>query len=265
MQKLKRFGIFILTILSLLVLMLYLLQEKLIFLPTQLPVDYEYSFTSEFEEVFLDTPDGARLNALHFKIENPKGLLLYFHGNAGDLSRWGEIASSFVDLQYDVLVMDYRSYGKSTGKLSENALYADAQLFYEYALKTYSDEDIIVYGRSLGASIATHLASNHTPSKLILETPFYSLLDVAQDRFPILPIKQVLKYKMTSFKYIQKVKAPIRIFHGTTDNVVSYESGKRLFDAIPHADKKMYTIKNGNHNNLNEFEDYRDGIKLELE
>lgn len=265
MQKLKRFGLFLLTILSFSVLMLYLLQEKLIFLPTQLPVDYKYSFNSGFEEVFLDTADGARLNAIHFKIEKPKGLLLYFHGNAGDLSRWGQIGSSFVDLQYDVLIMDYRSYGKSTGKLSEDALYEDAQLFYEYALNTYDEKEITVYGRSLGASIATHVASNNNPAKLILETPFYSLLDVAQDRFPFLPIKQVLKYKMTSFKYIQNTKAPIRIFHGTTDNVVSYESGKKLFDAIPNTDKKMYTIENGNHNNLNEFRVYREGIKLELQ
>lgn len=244
--------------------MLYLLQEKLIFLPTQLPVDYEYSFSSAFEEVFLDSPDGARLNAIHFKIEKPKGLILYFHGNAGDLSRWGQIASSFVDLQYDVLIMDYRGYGKSTGKLSEEALYEDAQLFYEYALSSYAKEKITIYGRSLGASIATHLASNNISAKLILETPFYSLLDVAQDRFPFLPMKQVLKYKMDSFKYIEKVKVPIRIFHGTADNVVSYESGKKLFEAIPSTDKKMYTVENGNHNNLNEFKEYRAAIKLEL-
>ncbi len=265
MQKLKQFGLSLLVLLSLSLLMLYTLQEKLIFLPTQLPDNYEYSFTHNFEEIFLNSPDGARLNAIHFKRENPKGLILYFHGNAGDLSRWGEITSSFVELGYDILVMDYRTYGKSTGKLSEAALFKDAQLFYEYVVNLYAEESIIIYGRSLGASIATHLASNNTPAKLILETPFYNLLDVAQDRFPFLPVKHVLKYKLNSFEYIQNVKSPIRIFHGTDDNIVAYASGKKLFDVISNKDKKLYTIENGNHNDLNDFEAYQKGIRIELE
>lgn len=245
--------------------MLYFLQEKLIFLPTKLPVDHSYSFDAKFEELFLDAPDGARLNALQFHAENPKGLILYFHGNAGDLSRWGEIVMPLMDLGYDVLVMDYRGYGKSTGKLSEKALYQDAQLFYDHALKTYREKDIVVYGRSLGASIATQLASNTNPKKLILETPFYSLLETARERFPFLPAKQLLKYRMPSFEYIQRVKMPVVIFHGTKDNVISYESGKKLFESIPHARKKMYTIENGGHNNLSDFKVYWEGIKMELE
>ncbi|NNE03974.1 MAG: alpha/beta hydrolase, partial [Eudoraea sp.] len=102
--------------------MLYFIQEKLIFLPTKLPVDFEYSFQYPFEEVFLTAEDGAVLNALHFKNKDPKGVILYFHGNAGDLSRWGQIATYFVKKNYDVVIMDYRTYGKSTGVLSEEAL-----------------------------------------------------------------------------------------------------------------------------------------------
>ncbi|WP_231562647.1 alpha/beta hydrolase [Muricauda sp. MAR_2010_75] len=233
-------------------------------MPTKLPEDHVYTFNAEFEELFLSAPDGARLNALKFYAENPKGLILYFHGNAGDLSRWGRIVVPFTDLGYDVLIMDYRTYGKSTGKLSEKALYADAQLFYDRALEKYAAQDIIIYGRSLGASIATHLASNNNPKKLILETPFYSLQETAQERFPFLPTKQLLKYKMPSFKFIQKVSRPIRIFHGTKDNVVSYESGKKLFESILHDHKKMYTIEDGGHNNLSDFETYWEGIRKEL-
>lgn len=265
MLKLKRLALFILTLLSLVIIMFYSLQEKLIFLPTQLPKDYEYSFSHDFEEIFLDTPDGAVLNALHFKTDKPKGLVLYFHGNAGDLSRWGFITSDFVDLGYDVLVMDYRGYGKSTGERSEKALYEDAQRFYDHAKEIHQEDKIIVYGRSLGSGIAAHLASNNNPKKLILETPYYSLVDVAQDRFPILPVKSLLKYKMNSFEYIQKVQAPIRIFHGTEDKIVPYESGNKLYKSIPHSNKKLYTIPNGEHNNLNDFEVYQNGIRNELE
>ncbi len=261
---LKRISLYGLALLFLILAMLYFLQEKLIFLPTKLPEDHVYTFNAEFEELFLSAPDGARLNALQFYAENSKGLILYFHGNAGDLSRWGSIVVPFTDLGYDVLVMDYRTYGKSTGKLSEKALYADAQLFYDYALEKYAAQDILIYGRSLGASIATHLASNNNPKKLILETPFYSLQETAQERFPFLPTKQLLKYKMPSFKFIQKVGEPIRIFHGTKDNVVSYESGKKLFESILHNHKKMYTIEEGGHNNLSDFETYWEGIRKEL-
>ena len=245
--------------------MLTFLQEKFIFLPTQLPQDYTYSFNSEFEEFNLTSDDGAQLNALHFKSQNPKGVILYFHGNAGDLSRWGEIAQDFLKYDYDVIVMDYRGYGKSTGKRSEVNLFKDAQLFYDYASQLFSKDEIVLYGRSLGCSIAIHVASNNPCQKLILETPFFNLTDVAQDRFPFLPMKPILKYRLASNDYIEKVKAPIRIFHGTEDRVVAYDSGKRLFEAIPFSDKKMYTIPNGKHNNLSEFNEYQNAIRLELQ
>ena len=263
-QKLKRIVLYGLVFLSLIIAMFYFLQEKLIFLSTKLPEEYVYSFDVPFEELFLNADDGARLNALQFHSQNPKGLILYFHGNAGDLSRWGKIVSPFTSLGYDVLVMDYRTYGKSTGKLSEKALFKDAQLFYDHAKEKYPEKDIVIYGRSLGASIATHLASNNDPKKLILETPFYSLQETARERFPFLPVSYLLKYRMPSFEYMQKVTAPVRVFHGTQDRVVSYEAGKKLYGSIPHSNKKMYTIPQGGHNNLSDFQDYWEGIKAEL-
>lgn len=241
--------------------MLYFLQEKLIFLPTKLDHDHEYVFDQPFTEFFLESKDGARLNALHFKNENPKGVILYFHGNAGDLSRWGNITSFFVDKNYDVIVMDYRTYGKSTGKLSEEALYADAQLFYDYTRQYYKEDVIVVYGRSLGTGIATCVASNNKPMKLVLETPYYSLTDVAKSRFPFLPIETLMKYKIPSNEFIQKVVCPIIIFHGTEDDVVDYGSGKRLFGCIEHSRKQFITIDGGGHNNLIEFDTYQTGIE----
>ncbi|MDC6364631.1 MULTISPECIES: alpha/beta hydrolase [Flavobacteriaceae] len=265
MQKLKRIVSYCLFFLALITVMFYFLQEKLIFLPTKLPQDYSYSFQTPFTELFLDTTDGARLNALHFHAENPKGLIIYFHGNAGNLSRWGEIVVPFTDLGYDVLIMDYRKYGKSTGKISEKALYQDASLLYEKAMKDFGHTTIIIYGRSLGTGIASQLASVKNCKLLILETPFYSLKDVADERFPFLPTKYLLKYKIPSFEFLQEVKTPIYIFHGTSDEVVSYESGKKLFESIPHNNKKMFTITNGEHNNLNTFDAYWKNIKAILQ
>ena len=126
---------------------LYVFQEKLLFRPTVLAQDYTFQFSQAFEEVNLKTDDGAIINAVYFKVAQPKGVILYFHGNAGDLSRWGLITEYFVEKDYDVFVMDYRTYGKSTGKLSETVLYSDAQMCYDYLKARYSETDITLYGR----------------------------------------------------------------------------------------------------------------------
>lgn len=240
---------------------LYFLQEKILFLPTELPQDYAYSFDYPFEEVFLNPKENVSINALHFKTENPKGVILYFHGNAGDLSRWGTIAQHFVYLDYDVFIMDYRTYGKSTGKLTEQSFYDDAQYCYDYLLNRYQEDQITVYGRSLGTGMATYLASKHQPKQLILETPYYSILDVGKHRFPLLPVGLLLKYKFPSYSYIPDVECPITIFHGTEDSVVPYSSAEKLHSVAPSEATKFITIEGGNHNDLIEFETYKKALK----
>lgn len=239
---------------------LYFLQEKLLFLPTVLEQDYQYEFANPFEELFLKPSEDVSINAVHFKTEKPKGVILYFHGNAGDLSRWGVIAEYFVAKDYDVFIMDYRTYGKSKGKLSEQGFYDDAQFCYDYLLKQYSETDIIVYGRSLGTGISTYLASKNNPKQLILETPYYSILDVAKHRFPIFPVSALLKYKFSSNEFIIDVKCPITMFHGTDDSIVPYSSAEKLKAIAPNDKTTFITIEDGSHNNLIEFEDYRSGI-----
>ncbi|WP_246067770.1 alpha/beta hydrolase [Changchengzhania lutea] len=239
---------------------LYFLQEKLFFFPTVLEENYVYEFNYGFEELNLIASDGAKLNAVHFKVENPKGVILYFHGNAGDLQRWGTIGEYFVEKNYDLLIMDYRTYGKSSGKLSEAVFYSDAQLFYEYLKGDYNESDITLYGRSLGTGIATYVAGKNNPKQLILETPYYSILDVAKHRFPMLPIEKLLQYKFPSYKFIKDVECPITIFHGTDDGIVPYASGRKLFTAASLSKTTFVTIQNGDHNNLIEFDLYHTRI-----
>jgi len=240
---------------------LYFLQEKMLFLPTVLEQDYTFEFTQPFEELFLKTDKGAVINAIHFKVENSKGVILYFHGNAGDLSRWGLLAEYFVEKQYDVLIIDYRTYGKSIGKLSEKALYSDAEYCYNYLKERYKEDNIILYGRSLGTGIATYLASKTKPKQLILETPYYSITDVAKSRFPMFPVEQLLKYKLPTHQYIQQVSCPITIFHGTEDLIVPYKSAEKLYKVSPKALTTFITIEKGAHNNLIEFDLYHSQIK----
>ncbi len=261
MRRVKKGFILIVSAIVLITIGLYFMQEKLIFLPTKLSQDYVYQFQELFEELFFDSEDGARLNALHFKLDDPKGVVLYFHGNAGDLSRWGGITSHFTKYGYDVIVMDYRTYGKSTGELSEENLYKDAQLFYDYALESYPENQITVYGRSIGTGFATYIASKNEPSKLILETPFFNFSEAANNRIPILPMKYLLKYKFPSNKFISKVSCPVLIFHGTKDKVVPYKSGVRLSKLVNSDKLTFITIPDGKHNDLMSFEAY--GIALE--
>lgn len=242
---------------------LYFFQEKLLFLPTTLAQDYSFQFNSPFEELFLNPEDSVVINALHFKSKNSKGVILYFHGNAGDLSRWGQVAENFVPKNYDVFIMDYRKYGKSKGKLSEEAFYKDAQYCYDYLLNHYSEHQITLYGRSLGTGIASYLASVNQPKQLILETPYYSILDVAQSRFPIFPLTRLLKYNFPTYLYLPKTKCTITILHGTKDRVVPYKSSKKLKD-LKLKNLDFITIQGGYHGNLIEFDDYHKTIDKAL-
>jgi pimeloyl-ACP methyl ester carboxylesterase len=258
-RRLKKLFLIVIGLYVMIGSALYFFQEKLMFFPTTLEQDFKYQFDYPFEELFLKPETDVTINAIHFKTENPKGVILYFHGNAGDLSRWGNITTYFVEKNYDVLVMDYRTFGKSTGKLTESAFYKDAQFCYEYLLKHYSEKDITLYGRSLGTGIASYLASKNKSKQLILETPYYSILDVAKHRFPIFPVRQLLKYHFPTFQYLPKVNCPITIIHGTEDGVVPYTSAKKL-ENLKLENLNFVTIKGGGHNDLINYETYHSTI-----
>ena len=238
----------------------YFFQEKLIFYPEELSQDYKYTLTGDFEEINLTTVDNAIINALHLKVDDTKGVILYFHGNAGNLERWSKVVSFFTQFDYDVFVIDYRNYGKSTGVFNEEKMFKDAQLCYDYVKGKYKENDIVVYGRSLGTTFATKVASNNSPKQLILEAPFFSLLDIAKQRYSLIP-SFLLKYKFQTDKYIKKVKCSVTIFHGTDDWVTPYEGGKRLFDEVIIDNKQFITIENAGHNNLIEYDLYKEKLK----
>jgi len=258
--KLKKvFVIFVIMYLSI-TSALYILQDNILFRPTVLDQEFEYEFSYPFEELFLKPKEDVVINALHFKNKEPKGVILYFHGNAGNLSRWGKITEYFVEKNYDVLVMDYRTYGKSTGTLSQEVLYEDAQFCYNYLKTLYIENDITVYGRSLGTTFAAFVASKNKPKQLVLETPYYSMTDVARTRFPLLPIKYLLKYKLPTYRFINNVDCDILMLHGTEDKVIKISSAEKLFEASPQNQITFITIEGGNHNNLIEFDKYHQAI-----
>jgi len=237
----------------------YLFQDRFIFVRYDLKGKYNLTIKKQHKELLLKSKDDETLHGLWIKAKKPKGLIIYFHGNTGSLKRWGKVAAQFTDYEYDVLAPDYRGFGKSTGCPSEKALIEDAELFYEAALEHYTEDKIVIYGRSLGSGVAVQLAARYNPKLLILETPFSSLLNVAYSQVPIFPYKFMLKHHFRSDLHIQQVKSPIVIMHGTKDSQVYYKSALKLYDKVSERDNVMFhTFKGGDHNNLNSYSKYKE-------
>lgn len=255
-------AIFVLIALYILLLLgFYFFQENIIFRPSKIPKNYTYTFDKKFEEIWIKISDKSSINALHFKVENPKGIILYFHGNKGDLIRWGNIVKPFTDYNYDIFVMDYRGYGKSTGKRTQELMYSDAQACYDYVSKLYNERNIVVYGRSLGGTFATFVASQNNPKQLILEATFYSMTEVIHTKLPILPYNKLLRFKFETDKFIGLVNSPTVLFHGTEDKLVSFDLGKKLFEKSNKENTEFIQIKGATHHNIGEFKMYNNKIK----
>ncbi len=261
MRRLKKIGVVLAILYCFITFMAYKYQEKLIFIPTKMPVNHVYDFCQDFEELWINTSDGAKLNGVHIKNNSEKGVVLYFHGNAGNVSHLVHVANLITRKGYDAILVDYRTYGKSTGKLSEKAIYDDAQLFYNMANEKYGEDNIIVYGRSFGGGVASYLAAKNKPCKLILESVFYSAIETGKRRFPFLPITWLSNYKFPSYEYMKELSCPVYMFHGDDDFVVPYKAGKRLYEEIPGDNKYLYTIAGGGHNYLQDFPEFKTGIE----
>lgn len=263
MKTFRKVLIYIVSICVLLVAIAILFQEKLLFRNTKLAIDYPYEFKGNFEEMWFNPEENVKLNALYFKADSTKrkGLIVYFHGNADDLRRWGKHAVDFTRNNYDILMIDYRQFGKSTGELSEKALHSDAAYVYEWAKKRFPENEIILYGRSLGTGIATRLAAENKPKMLLLETPYFNLGDVVNSYFPLIPYNSILKYQFRTDLFIKQVQCPIHFFHGTKDAVVPYKSSLKLAEILNKKPSEILTtIPNGGHKNLAEFPEYHTAL-----
>lgn len=237
----------------------YFYQKKLIFYPTKLPQNYQFRFRQAFQEHFIPAADGVKLHGILFKANKPKGLVFFLHGNAGALDTWGEIAGTYTGLQYDFFIMDYRGFGKSEGKiLHEKQFFSDVQTAYDYIKKAYDERNIVVIGFSIGSGSAAMLAANNQPGKLILQAPYYSLLDLMQHISPV--VYSVLppflfKYKFKTNEFVDRIKVPITIFHGEKDEVIYYGSSTKLQQHLKPSDKVILLSGQG-HNGMNENREY---------
>jgi pimeloyl-ACP methyl ester carboxylesterase len=238
----------------------YLIQEKLIFKPEKLPGDFRFIYDAPFRELFFDVAPGVRINGLHFHRDKPLGLILYFHGNSRSIKGWAKYAADFYRYDYDVVLVDYRGFGKSTGKRSEKAMLNDMQFVYDRLVDQYGEEHLILYGRSLGSGFAAKLASDNHPRYLILDAPFYSFSKVVERFLPFLPVKWVLRYHLRSDQWIPRVSCPVYILHGTRDWLIPIRHSERLQELNPDHITLIH-IQNGGHNNLPAFPEYHNFIR----
>lgn len=234
---------------------IYLLQEIIIFQPNHLDKRFRFSFENKFTEHFITTYDNQLLNALYFETEEePLGLIIYFHGNAHNLKRWGKYAIDFTRKQFDVLMIDYRGFGKSSGYPSEKGLYDDASCTLKWAKQNLTPKygKIIFYGRSLGSAIATELATKHQPDLLILETPFDSIRGAFQAALRPLIFPFPLRFNLKNTHLIPRVKSKIIIITGTRDRITPLSSALKLKPLLKPEDK-FIIIPKGGHKNLRKF------------
>ncbi len=252
----KRIAAALVIVSCVILILLYMFQEKIIFPTEKLDKNFVFSFRQEFEEVNLNTDDGETINALHFKVKHPKGIILFFHGNKGNLSRWGNLVSYLETYQYDVFVIDYRNYGKSTGSYDEKKMYQDGLLAYNYVKQQFFENQIVVYGRSLGCTFATRVATQNNPKHLVLEAPFYNMKRGVRFFSKLAPTF-IIKYKFRTDFDIPKVKSPVTFFHGDADKTTSFEESNELFELVTSKQKEFVPISKGTHHNLKEFDIYK--------
>jgi len=240
--------------------LLYFFQENVIFFPQKLEKNYKFEFGQAFEELNIKSNDGKLINGLLFKADSSKGLIFYLHGNAGCLSSWGDVAKKYTNLNYDVFIIDYRSYGKSEGKISgQNQLFEDNQAVYNELKKKYSEDKIIVLGYSIGTGLASKLASTNNPKLLILQAPYYNLTDLMKRHYSYVPTF-LLKYKFATHEYLKDCKMPVVIFHGDQDEVIYYDSSLKLKEEFKKQDT-LITLKGLGHNGMTDNIDYLTELK----
>jgi len=233
-----------------LVIFVYFFQARLIYFPNiggrglrATPEDIGLAF----ENIELKTGDGVLVHGWHVPAPGADRVVLFCHGNAGNISDRLESIRVFHELGLNVLIFDYRGYGLSGGKPDEQGTYRDARAAWTYLVRRgYRPHQIIVFGRSLGAAVAAHLAREHRPGALILESPFSSVSDLGAYHYSYLPVRWLSRFDYATADYVHGVAAPVLVIHSLNDEIVPFDFGKRVFERAQ--DPKAFLEIRGGHN-----------------
>jgi len=232
-------------------LALFIFQSRLVYfpnMPSRAIGPAPDSIGLAFEPVDIITEDGIKLHGWYVPAPKRRGVVLFFHGNAGNISHRLDSLKIFNELNLDTLIFDYRGYGRSEGKVSEQGTYRDGEAAWRYLREKRGipAAEIVLFGRSLGAAIAAYVASRHRPGALILESGFISVPDMAAALYPWLPARRLARIKYPTGEYLRTASCPVLIVHGRDDEIIPFEQGRKLFELA--GEPKHFLELRGGHN-----------------
>lgn len=244
----------------LLALALFLFQSRMIFIPITDLMITPGQAGLDYEDVVIPVSDGAAIHGWYFRsaADSPQTSLkvvMLCHGNAGNISHRLETAEFIMHQGADILLWDYRGYGRSTGSPTEQNLYDDADACFNWLQsdKGFRPQDIIIFGRSLGGAVAIDLARRERSGGLVVESAFTTAADMGHKVFPFLPVRWLLRFKFNSIDKIGDVNVPIVVAHSPNDEIVPYKMGRALFEAATAP--KRFVKLSGGHNERHYFSD----------
>lgn len=233
--------------------MLYLLQERLVFLPHMPGRELETTpamLKLDYEDAWIDTEDGERLHGWFVPSIEERGTVLFFHGNAGNISHRLQSLLIFNQLGLDVLMIDYRGYGQSSGEAGEQGTYLDARAAWNYLVEErgVAAEGIVIFGRSLGGAVGAWLAAQPdvTPAGVVIESSFSSGIDMGRRLYPVLPVRLITRIRYPVKEYVRDIHAPLLIVHSRDDEIIPFDMAKTNFEAAK--EPKTFFEMGGEHN-----------------
>jgi len=245
---------------------LWFRQESLLFEPAPLPADEALFADDDVREFTVDVP-GARLSVAQLKLPDPRGVVFYLHGNSGNLRRWFVGLDAFRELNFDVVMMDYRGYGKSTGRIeSEAQLRADVRAVWNSVATDYEGKRIVVSGQSLGTALAAGLSAElceagWPPDLTLLISPYSSMRALADEHYPWVP-SRVLRYPLPTADLVAKCKGPVMLVHGDRDELIGHHHSEAIRKLLPQC--QLLLVEGAGHGDVHEHPSFRQGIASAL-
>jgi uncharacterized protein len=241
--------------------LLWFAQERLIFQPTPLPASQALSAEADVHERYVDV-DGARLSLLELRLPEPKGVVFFLHGNAGNLQSWFVNADFYRRANFDLVMLDYRGYGKSSGRIeSEAQLHADVKAVWEQVSPRYAGKRVVMFGRSLGTALAATLAAQVQPDLTMLVSPYQSMAALAAQHYPWVPAA-LLRYPLRTDEHLPRIRQPVVLLHGDRDTLIPPSHSEALKSRVPQA--RLVIVPGAGHNDLQEFDSYLGEVQAAL-
>jgi len=245
--------------------LLYVVQRSMMYFPHRERVSPQAAGIPAAEEITLSPADGERVIAWHVPPREGRPVIVYFHGNGGNLGHRVTRFRALAEAGYGILALSYRGYGGSSGRPTESGIMLDAAAVYEEAMRRYPGR-LVLWGESLGTAVAVAVAAGHEVEAVVLEAPFTSTLAIAASRYPFLPVAWMMKDQYRSDLMVARIRAPVLVMHGENDDIVPIRHGEALYAAIT-APKRFVRFPAGGHVDLGEHgavaaaREFIDGLK----